>query len=229
MLRRAMIPVRWTHQGVPMAGANPQDIINEELLSNSDLLVAIFKDRLGGRGTEREVRYFMENGKGRRVMLFVHHDETNRDPALRDFLNEIRVTALYRSYIEQADLLEHLAVALLHRAELTRAARHVAELRAALVQRVREWTTLGHNVASLEPAFAVLTLIESDLSKFSGREVGLNVGVVDARVDELSGRIQVLTRDQRLFLEQAPWIDGGAVIAELADLLEHLPEECDLL
>jgi hypothetical protein len=80
-----------------MGGGDPQDLVNEELLANSDIQVAIFKGRLGGtRGTKREVRYFMENGKARRVMLFVNRDDTLRDGALRSFIDEMKGAAYVR-------------------------------------------------------------------------------------------------------------------------------------
>lgn len=111
-LRRVMIPKRWARQGIPMAGGDPQELINENLLSNCDLLIALFRNRLGGRGTEREIRYFMEKGKGRHVMLFVHHNDENREPELRSFLDEFKNIALFRPYFEGRDLADQVASAL---------------------------------------------------------------------------------------------------------------------
>jgi hypothetical protein len=227
--RRAMIPTRWTHQMIPMAGGDPQDLINEELLAGSDLLVAILKGQLGTRGTEREVRYFMENGKARRVMLFVHKDETLRDAALRSFVNEMKDAAVYQAYIGETDLLDHLEAALVRRAQLSLAARHIGTLRAALIVRVREWGTLDRNTGSLERAFAVLALAGADLTRFSERESGLSVGSVDSQVETLSASLEALTRNQQLFFERAPWNEAGDVVSQLENLVWDLPEERDLL
>lgn len=229
-MRRVMIPVRWTHQMIPVAGGDPQDLINEQLLADSDLLVAIFKGQLGStRGTEREVRYFMEHGKARRVMLFVR-DDVLRDPQLGGFLLEMRDNAAFiQEYIAEQDLLEHLEEALLRRAQVSLAARHVSILRGALIVRVREWRTLERNSVTLVRAFQVLSVADSDLTRFSQRDAGLGIGVLDSRVEDLSARLQALIHSEEFFIEQSPWDEATDVIADVGRLLQELPEERDLL
>lgn len=211
-----------------MAGKDPQLLINEELLEHCDLLVGIFKGELGAtRGAEREVRYFIDRGRARRVMLFVHRDDSLRDPELRGFVDEMKTIAFLQFYESEQELQERLEEALARRAQASLAAPHVDKLRDVLLQRTREWRKLTHVPVELEPACSLLALAAIDLSIFSARD-GSRI-TVDARVRELTVQIEALTRDVQTFVDQAPWDEAESLVVQLVELVRDLPEEDDLL
>lgn len=63
------LPVKWETQSAPMMGERPQAIINEQLLDQCDLLVALFWTRIGHHtgeevgGTVEEIKRFVSDKK----------------------------------------------------------------------------------------------------------------------------------------------------------------------
>ena len=44
---KVLIPLRWETHSAPLLGSRTQEIVNEMVLKHADVLVGIFKDRLG--------------------------------------------------------------------------------------------------------------------------------------------------------------------------------------
>lgn len=215
---------------IPMGGKDPQDLINEELLNQSDILIAIFKGQLGStRGTEREVRYFIELGHARRLMLFFHRDESLREPDLRDFIDEIKKSIFYKRYEAESELAIRVRDALLEKAMNSLAAPHVASLYEALVLRLRQWGSLNHEASLLEEAYEILRLAAEALIHFTRREAGLGIGTVDGPVTQMSQRLERLTRDKDAFIDRAPWHEADETMKGLMALVSALPAEHELI
>lgn len=69
-----LIPVGWDTHATPMMGQRAQDLINSQVLEKSDLLIALFWDRIGSNtgkaisGTVEEIEEFIAAGKP--VMIY---------------------------------------------------------------------------------------------------------------------------------------------------------------
>ncbi len=63
------LPVKWETHATPQLGDRPQEIINQQILRDCDLLVALFWTRIGQRtgkeesGTVEEIKEFVTKGK----------------------------------------------------------------------------------------------------------------------------------------------------------------------
>lgn len=79
-------PVMWEHSAVPEMGDHPQHILNERIISKSQLLVAILWSRLGtptptaDSGTVEEIREFIKKKGPKRVMLYFCTREFRQRP-----------------------------------------------------------------------------------------------------------------------------------------------------
>ena len=68
-LNAVLLPVKWETHATPRMGDRPQAIINKQIVQESDILVAIFKARLGTptgeaeSGTVEEIKEFRAKGK----------------------------------------------------------------------------------------------------------------------------------------------------------------------
>ena len=102
-------PVRWETHATPGLKGRPQGMINEELIPQSDLLIAIFRSRAGSptgldvSGTMEEIREFMRQGKY--VVVYFYEGEVaigDIDPeqlkTIRAFQAEIQQHGLTDSY-----------------------------------------------------------------------------------------------------------------------------------
>jgi len=77
-----LLPIRWETHATPRTGMRPQDVINEELVDSSDLLVGIFWTKLGTKtgvaesGTVEEINRFVKARKP--AMLYFSERKTGR-------------------------------------------------------------------------------------------------------------------------------------------------------
>jgi hypothetical protein len=115
-----LIPVAWETHASPLMGDRPQEVINDQLLRSSDLLVAIFWTRLGtptgkaDSGTVEEVESNIEAGKP--TLLYfssvpVRLDSVDEEQyrALLEFKESCRVRGLFEEYESIAEFKEKLS------------------------------------------------------------------------------------------------------------------------
>lgn len=128
VLRAMMLqPVRWETQGAPRMGATAQEILNEDLLVDSDILVGIFGTKIGTptkdfvSGTVEEIKRHVAAGK----LAMVYFSKIPVDPnkvdhaqwtALQQFKQECQAGGLYAEFDSLVDLTkkfgDHLALQL---------------------------------------------------------------------------------------------------------------------
>ena len=69
-----LLPIHWESHAAPLMGGRPQAVINRQVLSNADLLVAVFWTRIGSptgqapSGTVEEIQEHIEADKP--VMIY---------------------------------------------------------------------------------------------------------------------------------------------------------------
>ncbi|MDR1383586.1 MAG: DUF4062 domain-containing protein [Planctomycetaceae bacterium] len=104
-----LLPVGWETHSYPEMGDNPQNILDKQMLSNADLLIGVFGNRLGTptekyqSGTVQETNEHIDSGKP--VMLYFSDcpvnpseiDKNQRDE-LNKFKDEIRDKGYFKSY-----------------------------------------------------------------------------------------------------------------------------------
>lgn len=104
-----LMPLTWETHSTPEMGNRPQAIINRQVLSNSDLLVAVFWTRLGTptgespSGTVEEIREHLAAGKS--AMIYFSNKPVVLDSvdmqqyeALKDFRSECEKLGLIACY-----------------------------------------------------------------------------------------------------------------------------------
>jgi hypothetical protein len=116
--------VRWETHATPGLEGRPQGMINEELIPQSDCLLAVFRARAGSptgkdvSGTMEEIREFMKLGKYTVVYFFqgevpLKHIDPDQLKRVTDFKKEIQqhgITDIYTTVDElQAKLAVHLS------------------------------------------------------------------------------------------------------------------------
>ncbi len=112
-----LLPVGWETHSSPEMGNGPQEILNEQILKMSDLLIGVFWTRLGTptekaeSGTVEEIREHIKAGKP--AMLYfssqpVQPDSIDPDQyaKLKEFKDECKKNGLYESYDSVADFQE---------------------------------------------------------------------------------------------------------------------------
>lgn len=119
-----LLPVGWDTDAAPDMSATPQEVINRQVLSGADLVVAIFGARLGSpthtapSGTVEEIE--AHRLRGGRVMVYFSAapiDRASLDPTqysrLEDFRRECDRRGLYHTFRDGAsfrqDFTRHLA------------------------------------------------------------------------------------------------------------------------
>ncbi|WP_146009567.1 DUF4062 domain-containing protein [Deinococcus planocerae] len=113
------LPVRWENNTLPEYGRRPQEVINSQIIRNSDILIGIFWTRLGsstGRadsGTIEEMQEMLEAGK--RVMLYFSSKRSDTDSidadqyaAVKKFKTEASQKGLHDSFSTTSELIEKL-------------------------------------------------------------------------------------------------------------------------
>lgn len=103
-------PIHWTTDSYPLAGKNGQKIINDEVVSKSDLLICVFGSKLGTNtdthtsGTVEEIDEHLKAGKD--VMVYFKKSlnidpdnfDVNQLEKLKTFKNEIKEKCLYSEF-----------------------------------------------------------------------------------------------------------------------------------
>ena len=115
-----VLPVSWTEHAAAEFGARPQAILNEQIVDEADLAVALFYDRLGTptggaeSGTAEEIKVLVEAGKSVAVLVNSGPRVPLDGPALgerqrlTEYLGELRKKALVFEYAQAGDLMGHL-------------------------------------------------------------------------------------------------------------------------
>lgn len=121
VLNTVLLPVKWETHATPRMGDRPQAIINKQIVQESDILVAIFKARLGTptgeaeSGTVEEINEF--RAKGKPVLVYFSNAPivpssiaSRQFSKLKKFKKECQKEGLifyYNSVRELRDLLRH--------------------------------------------------------------------------------------------------------------------------
>ncbi|MEU5849431.1 hypothetical protein [Saccharopolyspora shandongensis] len=115
-----VLPVSWTEHAAAEFGERPQAILNEQIVDEADLAVALFYDRLGTptgeaeSGTAEEIKILVEAGKSVAVLVNSAPRAPLDGPALEErrrlteYLGELRKNALVLEYTHTGDLMGHL-------------------------------------------------------------------------------------------------------------------------
>ncbi len=107
--RIVLLPIGWETHSAPEMGANPQTIINRQVLDRCDLLIGVFWTRVGtattdyASGTVEEIEKHVESG--RPAMLYFSSQPAALDTVdpdqykqLRDFKSSCQQRSLYEGY-----------------------------------------------------------------------------------------------------------------------------------
>lgn len=114
-----LIPRMWETDATPQMGNRPQEILNQQLLRNSALLVAVFWTRIGtptGKaqsGTVEEIREHV--GRGRPTMIYFSKKKMPQDTcdgaqyqALQEYQDECKKNGLISEFADLDSLKEQL-------------------------------------------------------------------------------------------------------------------------
>lgn len=115
-----VLPISWTEHAVAEFGDRPQELLNQQIVKEADLAVALFRDRLGtptGKaesGTAEEIKIFAESGK----QIAILTDESARTPLkgqsieerqrLEKYLDTLRERSLVLGYANDNELFSHI-------------------------------------------------------------------------------------------------------------------------
>ena len=115
-----VLPVSWTEHAVAEFGERPQAILNDQIVDEADLAIALFYDRLGTptgeaeSGTAEEVKVLVEAGKPVAVLTNSAPRAPLSGPGLEErqrlttYLAELRKSALVLDYAVAGDLVTHV-------------------------------------------------------------------------------------------------------------------------
>lgn len=128
----ALIASRWETGAVPMLGDHPQALINKQLVSKADIVIALFGSRMGQAtplavsGSAEEISEAEAAGKPVHLYFSTAPHANDVDPeqlqALRDFQREVETRGLYGTFNSPQELTAHVWQAIEHdlqRLELT--------------------------------------------------------------------------------------------------------------
>lgn len=115
------LPVSWTEHAASEFGDRPQALVNDQIVDESDMAIALFYDRLGTptgvaeSGTVEEIEVLVSAGKPVAVFANIAPraplsdrgalDERQR---LNDYLGDLRQRALVFDYEDAATLMQHI-------------------------------------------------------------------------------------------------------------------------
>ena len=115
-----VLPISWTEHAVAEFGDRPQELLNQQIVKEADVAVALFRDRLGtptGKaesGTAEEIKIFAESGK----QIAILTDESARTPLkgqsieerqrLEKYLDTLRERSLVLGYANDNELFSHI-------------------------------------------------------------------------------------------------------------------------
>lgn len=115
-LQVVLAPVDWSITAVPNTGSAPQSIIDAQVLDQADIVLAVFRSRLGATGSEassgtvHEIERATAAGKAVHVYFgsMPHPPDVDLEQlgALRDFRQALGDRALYSDFPSTAQLLE---------------------------------------------------------------------------------------------------------------------------
>lgn len=111
---QVLLPVGWDTHAIPAMGDRPQAIINKQVLKDADILVAIFRTRLGsstGKAASGTVEEIEEHiGTGKPVLIYFSRTpltpdsvDTEQHSALREFRKSLQSRGLYEEFKNAAD------------------------------------------------------------------------------------------------------------------------------
>jgi hypothetical protein len=104
-----LVPQMWEHASVPEMGEHPQDIVDRQIVVNSDLLVAVFWTRVGTEtakhisGTIQEIETFIEIKGPKRAMIYFIDKPVEVNPMDLD-LDQIQKLKDYRKKLQPQGL-----------------------------------------------------------------------------------------------------------------------------
>lgn len=115
-----VVPVSWSEHAVAEFGDRPQQVLNDQLVDDSDMAVALFADRLGTptgvaeSGTLEEIYRLVEAGKHVSVLVNRGARSLKGEAAIEEkarlekALADLRDRAIVLEYTDQAGLSSHL-------------------------------------------------------------------------------------------------------------------------
>jgi hypothetical protein len=113
-----VVPTHWKLHSTAEHGGRPQEALNEQLVKNADILVALFWHRLGSTtgvaesGTVEEINEAHESGAYVAILScsrdWPRDADTTQVEALRAFYEEIRSQSLVLDYADAGDLARHV-------------------------------------------------------------------------------------------------------------------------
>ncbi|MBD8075467.1 hypothetical protein [Bacillus thuringiensis] len=123
--KTVFLPVKWETHTIPDMGGRPQELINNQIVSDSDILIGVFWSKLGTdtgvaiSGTVEEIEEFLKDSK--KVMLYFSNKDIPRNAIdfeqlkkVDDFKAKCQSQGLYHNYddLEQFKLLlsKHLTM-----------------------------------------------------------------------------------------------------------------------
>lgn len=109
-----LLPRRWESDSVPrMGGGDGQEVINSQLVDNSDIVIVIFNSKIG-QATPRAISGTAEEleravGQGKHVHVFFSDAPVSRDALesakeVEEFKKSLETKGLYGSFSDAADL-----------------------------------------------------------------------------------------------------------------------------
>lgn len=117
-----LLPRMWEIDATPQMGSGPQGVINEQLVKNSDLIVAIFWTRLGTpaanalSGTVEEIKQHLDAGKPALIYFSRKSPEYQMDYSQRDVLkafeNELKPKGLLGEFRDESEFKDRFRDAL---------------------------------------------------------------------------------------------------------------------
>lgn len=120
-----LLPISWETHSSPELGAPPQEIINKQVLKNSDILIGIFWSKFGtptdnhDSGTVEEIEKHKQAGKITMVYFSSRDIPRNTAPEqiakIDTFKRQLQSRGLYAEYSTEAEFREKLTQHLLHK------------------------------------------------------------------------------------------------------------------
>lgn len=108
--KKVLLPVDWETHSHPEMGRRPQEIINRQIVENSDILVAVFWTRIGtptgesDSGTIEEIEQFVRDGK--KVMIYFSTAPVKMesvDQEQYELLQKFKADAMKKGLVETYD------------------------------------------------------------------------------------------------------------------------------
>jgi hypothetical protein len=109
-----MLPVRWEYDVVPAMGADAQSIINEQIVDDADIVIALFHSRLGSAtpravsGSAEEIERGREHNLGTHVFICDAAVPRDHQPqqlaAVRAYEKELQEKGLLGTFTDESQL-----------------------------------------------------------------------------------------------------------------------------